>query len=324
MIKKIALSMALFSSAVAYASGGGYSSIQLAQNTVSAIPSCLQYRPEGMCFWLVCGLGCSINTTLKVSEYLPDTTVSVFNDADSDPWDVPHTVIDPLAEKTAEAQVSLLTPDSYGFGNASDQAGSRHTEDSRLKEVDALGNPMAKFFQPPMFIPSTAQPFMPYYQSMLDVAAWRSSLTEMFYPGALIPGVHDVGQFPYNVWGSLYPRDGFVDTSNDAKGAAIIAQRAASIFTQSMQPHIYNPLPTSCGTACQIYAAAENDPNTVQWQMDYPIAENTCAVFGTNDLAQLKPWGTDAANAGDGNYVWTMWRHYEGCIQGDGSFLGST
>ncbi len=325
MIKKIALSLMLLGSAVAYANGGSYSSLQLVQNTVSAIPSCLKYRPEGLCFWLQCSwYGCWVNTTMKVSEYLPDTTVSVFNDADSDPWDVPHMVVDPIANKAAEAQVSLITPDGYGFGNASDQTGGRHTEDDRLKEVDALGNPVAQMFQPPMFIPPVTQPYMPYYQSMLDVAAWRSSLTEMFYPGTLIPGVHDVGQFPYNVWGSLYPRDGFVNSSNDAKGAAVVAQRAASIFTQGGQPHVYYPEPNSCGQACQVYAAQENDDSTVEWQMDYPIADNSCQIFGTNDLTQLKPWGADAADKGDGNYVWTMWHHYEGCIQGDGSFLGST
>ena len=320
-IKILALALMLTSSTYA----ASYSSLQLAQNTVSAFPSCSQYRPEGLCFWLACSwYGCWINTTLKVSEYLPDVTMSVFNDADSNPWDVPHTVIDPIALKAAQAQVSMIAPDDYGFGNASDQKSGRHTENARLKEVDALGNPAVSLFQPPLFIPSVTQPFVPYYQSMLDVAAWRSGLTEFLYPASLIPGMHEVGQFPYNVWGSLYPRDGFIDTSNDAKGAAVIAQRVASIITQGGQPHVYNPLPNSCGVACQVYAAQEKDSNTVQWQMDYPIAEHTCQVFGSNDLAQIKPWGSEAAAAGDGNYVWTMWQHYEGCIQGDGSFLGST
>ena len=311
-------------------SGGSFAatdqinSAEITADTMAAVPSCLHYKIEGLCFWLQCTpFGCWINTSLKVSEYLPDTTVSVFGKAGSDAWLIPNETLDKVSLAAAKAQTEGLTGDSYGFGDTSDLA-SHHTSDSRLKEVDMLGNPVAKIFQPPAFIPSNSQPMLPYYQSMLDAAAWRSGLTEMFYPGSIVPGLHDVGQFPYNVYGSVYPRTGFVDTADDAKAGAVVAQRAASIVTRDAQPHVYYPLSESCGSHCKAYSAVANDKNTVQWQMVYPTEQDTCNIFGVNYLAHINPWDSSEARIGHGSYVWVMWHHYEGCIQGQGKYIGST
>lgn len=305
-------------------SGSQINTAEISADTLAAVPSCLHYEIEGLCFWLRCSWhGCWIETTLKVSEYLPDLTMSVFDQAGSNPWLLPNETLDKAGLVSAEVQTSTLTGDAYGFGSASDLAG-HHTSDDRLKEVDVLGNPVAKLFQPPVFIPSNSEPLLPYFQSMLDAASWRSGLTEMFYPGSVVPGVHDIGQFPYNVWGSLYPRTGFVDTDDDAKAGAVIAQRSASIITQIDQPHVYYPLSETCGSHCKAYSAVENDATTIQWQMVYPIASTSCNIFGVNYLGHLMPWGSDAAEVGQGSYVWVMWHHYEGCIQGHGSYLGST
>jgi integrating conjugative element protein (TIGR03756 family) len=159
---------------------------------------------------------------------------------------------------------------------------------------------------------------------LLDAYAWRTPAIEMaMFPQNLIPGIHIVGSL-FDNWGSVYPRTGFIQQPADAKAAAVIAERAADIATQANQPHVYNTLPSgSCGHDCTVNSAQENNSNT-QWQMVYPIEETTCSSFGQNDLASPTPWGSDAAQQGNGNYTWILWRQYQGCIQVDGKFLGSS
>ena len=54
-----------------------------------------------------------------------------------------------------------------------------------------------------------------------------------------------------------------------------------------------------------------------------PKVEKDSKVFGENDLGQFSPWESDASDKGNGNYAWIMWRHYRGCVQTNGRFLGS-
>jgi len=315
----------LLSVPCAFAADGKITSVNIVGQTFGAIPSCLKYRILGVCFWMHCdGPFCWVSTTLKVSEYLPDTIDSVFSNAKSDPWVLTNTVVDPVGLKVAKLQSKTLIHDPYGFGD-SQTSPATHTEDDRLKEVDVLGNPVAQLFKPPAFIPSTSIPFLPYYISMVDAVIWRGGLTEMLYPQSYIPGDDDIGKFPYNVWGSLYPRTGFLMQSDDAKAAAVIAQRATNIITHGAQAHIDDPLPSgSCGPACTAYRSKVNDANTVEFQMVYPIPQKTCGIFGVDYLTHLLPWGSKAAAKGNGNYVWVMWRHYQGCINEGGKYLGST
>jgi integrating conjugative element protein (TIGR03756 family) len=211
-----------------------------------------------------------------------------------------------------------------GYGNQS--SSQPQEQNNHFKEVDLIGNPAISLFtaERNVFLPSQAQPFMPYYISLVDAYVWRSPLMEMMlYPLYIIPGVHVVGSLIDN-WGSVYPRTGFIDQPADAKAGAVIAQRAAEIATRGLQPHVYNPLNITnfCGDHCDTWEAKENDPNT-QWQFIYPTQQNTCMVFGVNDMTSPQPWEQDAVVKGDGNYAWIMWRHYKGCIPGDGTYIGS-
>ncbi|MFN3237617.1 MAG: TraU family protein [Pseudomonadales bacterium] len=43
-------------------------------------------------------------------------------------------------------------------------------------------------------------------------------------------------------WGPVWPRTGFINQKDDAKTAAVVAQRAGNLVTQTCQPHIYNAL----------------------------------------------------------------------------------
>jgi len=77
---------------------------------------------------------------------------------------------------------------------------------------------------------------MPYLLSTLDTLAWRYNLPEMVYPEALILGMRKIGgRLSMNLWGSVYPRGGFLHQVDDHKAAAVIAQRAGNIVTRRGQ-----------------------------------------------------------------------------------------
>ncbi len=47
----------------------------IVSSTVS--PDCLEYRVVGICYWLFCTpYSCSVETSIKVSHYVPDAVVS--------------------------------------------------------------------------------------------------------------------------------------------------------------------------------------------------------------------------------------------------------
>ena len=71
---------------------------------------------------------------------------------------------------------------------------------------------------------------------------WRLGLPEMLYLQNLLPGRRVVGDGIQQQWGPVWPRTGFINQKDDAKAAAVVAQRAGNIVTQTRQPHIYNAL----------------------------------------------------------------------------------
>lgn len=319
MIGIVFLFALLFSNAVF---ADELSTIDITQRTLAATHNCLHYRVTGICFWLDCNHGvCTTNTTLRVEHYLPDVVVSVYQKTHHNPWRYAEG-LDQLAYPVGNAQIKNLLGSSLGYGQ---MAANNETDiDTHFKEVDVIGNPaltvLARLND--IFITSIATPLKPYYVSLADSYAWRSPMMEMaLYPHYALPGIRTIGS-ALNSWGNVYPRTGFILQSNDAKAAAVIAQRAADIVTHAHQSHVYQFLTNSCGTACDISETKENDVHT-KWQMIYPLSETTCAVFGESDTNALLPWKSGAAQTGDGDYVWVLWRHYHGCIQGKGKYLGS-
>jgi len=54
---------------------------------LSLNPGCLDYRIAGTCFFLVCELfECHIETTSRISHYLPDAVVSSYQRTGENPW----------------------------------------------------------------------------------------------------------------------------------------------------------------------------------------------------------------------------------------------
>lgn len=167
-----------------------------------------------------------------------------------------------------------------------------------------------------IFCPGGTTPFGINFQSQMDGLTWRSILpVEMLYPQAWVPGMAEVGSFPSNTWGSVFPRDGNLTQSHPVKNSAVLASRVADIITKSAQPHIYKPLAHGSGFK---YFGTDGD---VKWQRLYPNSTSSCGKFGANDSLSLTSYGDGNTSAGEG-YAWNMWLRVE-CCQDRGSYLGS-
>ncbi len=298
-------------------------SLSVVEDTLKGVSHCLHYRVKGLCFWLRCSpIECHIETTLKVDHYLPDGIVSSFTKPDNNPWWFAQQVEDPIFYQAGKVQMKQLVHFNMGSGNEHDN--SHRDLNNKFHEVDIIGNPALSLLSGyKLILPSSATPYAPYYSSLMDAYAWRFPVLEKFYPGSIIPGIHEVGTLVLHDWGPVYPRNGYVNQPDDAKAAAVDALRASTIITALGQPHVYRPLSNTCGEHCSAYPVKENSKEA-QYQMIYPKAEDQCTIFGGSDITSLRPWETDASSKGHDRYVWVLWRHYHGCIPNHGAtYLGS-
>jgi len=302
---------------------------EIVAQTSSAALSCMRWMPVGICFWLRCSpSGCSVRTSLKVGHYQPDAVVSSYNELGGNPWVEIRNSLG-VAQKGAARGLlgSLLPVPIDSAGNRTE--GGRVNKDHRnlvFRETDVIGHPVSSLSG---IVASTGYlcntqtiPFFPYFMSSLDALSWRMEIPEMLYPASMIPGLREIGTWPLQTWGGVYPRTGWTTQSEEPKAAAINAQRAGDIVTRTGQPHIYVPMPGSAIAGQGIWPPGplvEDDPATGEWQMLLPKSESTCKVFGTNDLASVSGWGGGRVDA-QGDYVWNLWRPYS-CCQNRGDFL---
>lgn len=269
-------------------------------------PSCLEYRVVGFCFWLLCTpFGCTVKTSTKVRHFIPELVVSSYATTGNNPWTEMAGLSSPI--NGAEGGGNLITPNTH------------RDNLTRFKNVDGIGHPGGWIAtqlasQSGYACASGAKAFMPYYLSTLDSLAWRHGVPESFYPESLMPGVREIGrQASGNIWGNVYPRQGFLVQPDDFKAAAVMAQRAGDVITRNWQPHVYLPL-----TPAKRYGywppgpIVENDASTHKWQLLYPQTQPTCAIFPS-----------DPVQSADGGYAWSLWRPYSCCKREGQTFLFS-
>ena len=285
--------------------------------TAQALPQCIHYRVLGLCYWLFCsGLHCAIEPTLKIAHYSPDVVVSVFSRMGDNPWLEENLILDKPAEFLAKKSIKKLTGFTLGGGQHS--MGSKHENQVHFKEVDVTGNPTSIVLGNMVTLPSQAMAWKHYFNSRLDVLAWRFG-SEWFEHLSKANLTH--ASFP---WGTINPHDGFINQADDFKAAGVIATRAIDIITNSHQFHVYKALNNeSCGKKCNaINPISPNHPHPALWQMLSPVTETSCKVFGrkgfNSGLSEYKNYKPEGA------YTWNLWRYYEGCIDGHGKYIGST
>jgi integrating conjugative element protein (TIGR03756 family) len=293
-------------------------SVDITAKTFAAIPNCMHYKLEGACFWV--DQWGFVSSTPYVDQYLPDVVVSVFNKPGDNPWIDMNATLD-QAGKVAEERIVPIAADGDSVGYGQHSMADVHEQSVYFKEADVIGNPaLAVIDTSPFMLSSAATPLVPYFQSMLDTTMWRG-LTLGAMPEKIAAEGQDmlrrIGTFPIT-WGGAFPIEGSTNAGNDAKAAAVIAQRAVNLLSMIVPLHIYQGIGNSCGEACSADGFHENDDHT-QFQRIYPDPETSCEVFG-NSLN----YGDGLYKDTNGAYAWIVWRHYHGCVQGDGSYLGHT
>ena len=269
-------------------------------------PNCLAYRVVGICFWLLCTpFGCTVKTSIKVRHFIPELVVSSYAITGNNPWTEMATLSSPVSG--AEGGGNLITPNT------------RRDNLPRFKNVDGIGHPggwaaTQLASQSGYACVSGATAFMPYYLSTLDSLAWRHGIPESFYPESLMLGIREIGrQASGNMWGSVYPRQGFLVQPDDFKAAAVMAQRAGDVITRNGQPHVYLPLtPAKRDGYWPPGPIVENDASTHKWQLLSPQIQPTCGIFPS-----------DPVQSADDGYAWSLWRPYSCCKREGQTFLFS-
>ena len=290
---------------------GATSSFALNTATItssSLSPDCLEYRVVGVCYWLFCTMfGCSVRTSVKVRHYVPDAVVSSYSNTGANPW--------------VEVR-AMSTPNSAA--RAGGDGTTNHNNENNLakfKNADVIGHPGGSVFS--QFASASGYTcqgagtaFMPYLLSTLDTLAWRYYIPEMVYPEALISGMREIGSYASaNLWGSVYPRGGFLHQTDDYKSGAVVAQRAGDIVTRRGQIHVYQSLLANARDGYwPAGALMEGEASTGKWQELTPTLSSTCAVF---------PHGNTRVQAQQGDYAWALWRPYACCQRRGQIFLGS-
>jgi integrating conjugative element protein (TIGR03756 family) len=255
--------------------------------------------------------------------------VSSYNELGGNPWVEIRATLG-LAQKTAAAGLlgSLLPVPIDSAGNRTEGSSERDHKNLVYRETDAIGHPLSSLSGlvsgVGLLCPSQTTSFFPYFQSGIDALSWRQEVPEIFYPASFIPGLRELGSWPLQTWGGVYPRTGWTTQAEEPKAAAINAQRAGDIVTRTGQPHVYVPVTGSSGFG-KVWPPGplvERDRRTGTWQMLVPRTESSCNVFGTNDLASLTGWGGGRVDSA-GDYVWNLWRPYKCCQRRGQWFLFS-
>lgn len=297
--------------------------------TLAALPGCLDYCIVGACFWLDCDWdGCDIRVSTKIRHNNPDLYVSAFPQTGADPWLEIRATLGLATQAAAGAVGGLLGGFPIDGGQPASTGASSDTG-LRFHEVNVIGHPLAGVFGNEglsylgldFLCPSQAIPFVPYFVSTLDAAAWRLQIPELLYPQSWIPGLREIGPWPRMSWGAVYPRSGFVTAPELPKAAAVAAQRAADIVTRIAQPHVYLPvvLADLWEGVWPPFEVVENDPTSGKWSMLTPLPLPYCAAFAQDDMLAGPGWAAGKGSS-DGTFAWTLWRPYTCCLS-RGDFL---
>lgn len=307
---------------------GEISTGEIISQTAEATFACLSWQPVGLCFWLRCSLiECNVETSLKVGHYNPDLVVSSYNELANNPWQDIRSLLGGAQETVAGGLLRrFIDVPVESSGNRSEGTqGSRDHKNLIYREADAIGHPLALLprTSPLTLCDSQATAFRPYFLSALDAWAWRFGLLESLYPESLIPGLREVGTWPLNTWGGVYPRTGWSIQAEEPKAAALTAQRAGDIVTRTGQAHVYWPLYGQPSNRQRVWPPGpliESDARTGIWQMLVPATDPDCKVFGLNELDSIDSWASGRVDE-EGAYVWNLWRPYQCCDREGQLFL---
>lgn len=316
MLKEVIASLLCFSSV---AKAEHLNTATILAKTVEALPSCIHYKVEGMCYWAKPGLIPKITTTLKVRHFIPDTVVSVYTREAGIPW-----VEMRVLERAAIANTNAISKKMLGvtFETGVLQSGVGEMGHIHTFEANVTGHPLGvKFFDifPDMVLhQSKTSAFKPYYSSIIDSLSWRNPESDILGWIQVLNPDYQISTSNGEHWGTVMPRAGMVQHLDAAKAASVTALRALNIATSSAWSHIHQNIENeSCGQKCQSSGEAKNT-NSTRWQMIYPKTESQCNVL-TDSRSKVLALDNQQAQA----ITWVVWREYKGCIETQGHYIGS-
>ncbi len=181
-----------------------------------------------------------------------------------------------------------------------------------------------RFLAPRLFCPVSAEPLQPYYLSFADIFWWRSGfpvtdgplsgenhMLTILNPASDDTLPEDAGLIT-DFWGHLYPREGTLNQTHDAKAASILAWRGMDVLHNSLPGHrIGVPLPPPA-------EESEFSIEHPRWQMIYPEVKSceTTPYYASDNILLnfMKP-------NEHGGYAWNYYRTYTCCSNKLGTFL---
>jgi len=247
---------------------------------------CVQFRVVGVCIWIYYSYyEIEISVTIKYGHFNPDVLINVIN---------------PQGVERAEdpKRTDTLT---------------RNHQNLKFQTATAIGHPLTG----QIYCPSITSAGGLYFLSSIDIPTWRWGGLDVFTLGAWIPGIHEIGAWPLNTWGGLYPRTGWTIQYSPPKAAAIIAQRVGDIITRDKEPHIYNsiagdPILVEDNKWTWTPEGLKENTNEEGWlQPTHPDAE-MCQLAGKYDVLNKTGWGGGRVSS-NGEYTYGLWRPYTCC-----------
>src|SRR3989338_10738159 len=309
---------------------------QISSKIIPHVFDNMHLKITGVCVWWHCDspFHCGFDFTLELDEYLPDLLVSVYNGRGNDPLyemsEFPSSTLSPdemayqsgniLFHQTLNS--TYANPPHADLGNGNSNSNKNHYDALRTKSVDVIGSPLSLFRIPAFMLRPDTSAYNPYYISDLD-SLGRLGLAESLRSETWSPLGHYIGHGFLNHWSYEFPRNTTVNVYNPYKAAVIAGQRAADIVTNINTLHTNQSTSNSCGTNCVVanVIEEENEDHEI-WQEIYP--QNKHIHPGESDLTTTNSMGQEDEKEGRGNYIFVIWRHYQGCIQGDGHLVSAT
>jgi integrating conjugative element protein (TIGR03756 family) len=313
---------------------GHISAFGVAMATAAHMGEYTHFEIIGACFWLQYHEGTpKVVTTLELDEYLPDLLVTSFNGQGDDPFLSASITLDTVAQASGNALGKSITGFGLGNGRVPVSADTQQKANGLItKYVDVIGNPYPLSYLPFPHLKPDTTPFMPYYASAADIPG-RLGLTEVLHPESLDVFGYYIGQGFTDKWGYEFPRSMTSQTSNDYEAAVMAAQRAADIVTNRNALHVVRSVTDRCGINCAVANVIEESPDSNEsshtsdtheiWQEVYPL-DRHIRPGASPSFVPGKSLGEADEAAGNGNYVFVLWRHYRGCVQTHGQFLFAT
>ncbi len=273
------------------------------------------YKAVGGCVFVTGGMFPHVHGTVEIEQFLPDLVVVIYNTKDSNPYKEEKLLYNnKLAEKGYQKAFKKLMGYDLGEGATTANQLNGMAGDDLERYVEVVGSPMNLFNFPFLIHRADSSPLLPYYLSKLDGFLERTGLGEvemLKHPNLYLHS--PIGTLAHR-WGNEIPRSMRVENPYRFRASVVAAMHAADIATNSNNLHIpmANKLSNSCGQNC-VVANVTFDPTQqkVIWQEVFPLNRNI--VPGAMD-----DYGFEDEEKGHGNYVFVVWRKYQGCIQAPG------